>query len=261
MSMNFVPEFEAVLNANVQGIALMRQHKYEDAIPFFQKGLKDLRSAISNAMPRNDGPKHTGGPETSIFNLFDIFLSIRVDECDRTDCDQRIIQSTPIVDGSLTSVEYDAFLLFDRALTITPKIDHLLKDSEPLQYLTLVVLLYNTGLCLHLEGLRKGHSHMLRQAQQFYDMSYSILCEGSLSNEPLLSALPRMALLNNIGHIHAQFGSFNHACMCKDSLLLYIHEQNKAATFGLSLSANESSFFVENCILFPQWQDMAAPAA
>ncbi len=261
MSMNCLPPFEAVLNANFQGIALMRQHQYKDAIPFFQKGLKDLWSAINIAMSRNGEPKRIGGPATDTFNLSHIFLSVRVDECDQRDCDQRIVQSTSIVDESLTSAEYDVFLLFDRALTITPKIDHVLEDSEPLQYLTLAVLLYNTGLCLHLESLRKGHSHMLRQAHQCYEMSYGILCDGSLTNEQLLSALPRMALLNNIGHIHAQFGSFNHACICKNSLLLYIHEQNKSATFGLSLSDNESSFFIENCIVFPQWEHMSAPAA
>jgi len=262
MSMNSLPAFEDVLKANIQGIALMKQHKYKDAIPFFQKGLINLWSAISIAMSRNDGPNRVAGPATSIFDLFQIFLSVRVDECDQTDCDQRIVQSTPIVDTSIMSAEYDVFLLFGRALTITPQLDHLLEDSEPLQYLTLTVLLYNTGLSLHLESLRNGQSQMLRQAHQFYDMSYSLLCEGSLSHEPLLSALPRMALLNNIGHIHAQFGCFDQACTCKKSLLLYIDEQTKSVSFfGLSLSAYESSFFIENCILFPQWEHMVAPAA
>jgi len=250
-----MPSFEDVLDANVQGIALMRQHSYKEAIPFFKKGLKELWSAINTSMPRSERLKNIADPSPSIF------LSARVDGCDRSNLGQRIVESTPIVDASIMSAQHDVFYLFDRALAITPNIDHLLEDSEPLQFLTLAVLLYNTGLSLHLEGLRKGHSYMLQQAGQFYDMSYSLLCEGSLSNEPLLSALPMMAVLNNIGHIHAHFGCFNVTKTCKQNLLFHINELNTPAVSGQSLSDEENTFFIENCICFPQWEHMAAPAA
>jgi len=256
--------FEAVLNANLSGIDQMKQRNYSRAISIFRKGLRAIQNASRHAMTcTTEMKKDTRISLDNSMNVLQDSIGFQVDQLGNSQHDVRPIQSTAILEENAIIGNDSAFLLFDRALMISAEYMNFIEQSTLVQDLASAVLIYNMGLAYHLEGLRTGISQQLQQAIRFYNMSYCLLlCDDNdddeAENDDDFAALPKMALVNNTGHIHACFCSYYETSICSQDLLTYYHDQ---CYEGLPLSDEESAIFIKNCICFLDWQYVAAPAA
>lgn len=116
----------------------------------------------------------------------------------------------------------DTIVLFNRMLRISA-----LKESRAgtscrarIQ-LTTALIMYNIGLVHHVQGLKKGQSEVLKKALSWYNMSLkAFLSDGNSRDTPCqrANALIPMAVLNNMGHIHATFCNFPAVVSCTRAL-------------------------------------------
>jgi len=278
--------YEAFFEANSQGIIFMKHRRYSDAISRFKKGLMQIQfDSLQNAACtlRHNGGQPNELQRTSHFQINDggyhnqasvhspneaqrYHISRSSDVPFLMHCavgeDIEVVLSVSILDGVGVSEEEELFLPFNRALTMPINIAWLLAASESLRFLSSAILLYNIGLSLYLNGRQRGASHLIGQAIQFYHASYHILRDHNLINQPNLSALPVMALLNNIGHIHAYFYRFLETSICRQDLSLHLSTKlSSVSQIGSQLTEEESEIFVKNCVSYPAWQHLAAPSA
>jgi len=242
-----ISHYSASLNANDQGIALLKQSRYTDAISIFRTGLHAIHTAS-----HHDKVNHQG-KGTRIMNA----PYSRAYAQDK----KRIVLSQPVLQEARDGDE-DTFLAFNRALTIPHEMVFFLK-AEDLKYLTSAILFYNIGLSLHLEARRMGDSQLLKQAVHFYERSYQLLRAQALIGQPHFSMLAAMAILNNIGSIHAYFCRFYETSIFRHHLssLLTVEQRKCANELCASLVDEESEIFIQNCVLFSDWQLLVASAA
>jgi len=174
----------------------------------------------------------------------------------------RLVFSVAVLQEEAGDGDKDTFLAFHRALTIPTEMVFFL-DAEDLKYLTSAILFYNIGLSLHLKGRHTGASQVLKQAIQFYEMSYQLLREHELIDQPHFSALAVMAILNNIGNIHAYFCRFYETGIFREHLssFLIVEQQCVDELCCAALVKEECEMFTRNCFSFPGWQHLAASAA
>jgi len=111
---------EAVYDANLKGITLIKQKRYSKAINFFRKGLKAIQAASRQAMTCTTtiGNNGANDPTYTIGRLRG-FLGVRVDECEPPEHDVLRIHSTAVHSQGTVTGDDSAFLLFDRALIIS----------------------------------------------------------------------------------------------------------------------------------------------
>jgi hypothetical protein len=101
--------------------------------------------------------------------------------------------------------DHHAFSLFDRALVIDDA-EQAAVSSIAGQDCTSAVVLFNTGLALHLQGRRDIRSQRIsfKKALWFYEMAFDILERCSNSGDEV-NRLVYLAAVNNMGHIYSHF--------------------------------------------------------
>jgi len=258
MSMEKSPSVsEAVLNANLSGIDQMKQRNYSRATSMFRKGIVAIQNASRRAMAFTTEMKNdTRVSLDDSMNGLEVSHGFQVDQFGAPQTFVRSIQSTSILGENSINGNGNPFLLFDRALMISAEYMNLLEQSTLIQDIASAVLVYNMGLAYHLEGLQTGTSQKLLQAVRFYNISYCLLiCDDEEGDG--MAALPRMALVNNTGHLNAYLCSYYEASICSQDLLAYYLDQ----VYKGLLTDQGSAIFIKNCIWFLDWQHMAAPAA
>jgi len=246
-----ISQHNAIISANNQGISLLKQSRYTDAIAIFRRELKAIHRTASHHWSnlQGEGDPLTNAPYSRACGHFMI------------EDDIRVVLSVPVLQEVDREGDEDIFLAFNRALTISIEMVFFI-ETEDLKHLTSAILLYNIGLSLQLKARHRGASQVYEQAIKFYEMSYECLRQQELFDQPHFSTLAVMAILNNIGNIHAYFCRFYETNMFRQHLLSFlIVEQKCANQLCASLVDDESEFFTGNCLSFPSWQQLAASAA
>jgi hypothetical protein len=254
--------YDDVLHMNVQGVLLMQESKFAEAVPFFQKGLETLSS-------NNLGIANAGECPTSESSFCEIIYSpqhrtrIQVDELEKGEKQGRLLSSVALLNDN-AAVHDDIFLLFRRALHMPSAVEiGLTRNNEAYREILSGVIIYNVGLAHHLVGLQNGESQVISRALEFYLMAYSAF-KGQIKflrgkNHGLIIGL--MAISNNAGHIYAHSRSFALATICHNQLSFCL-----STTISLhindhpSLSEEYKIFFLNVCF-FQERSLVSAPAA
>lgn len=177
-------------------------------------------AAISNALSSLQlCQSMAASPSSSRMNL-KLNLAVKFMDAMKNNSDHNINTQMASLElnttGSLAECS-GSFSIFSHILTIPNAYElesDVTKNFERIQ----AMLLYNLGLTVHLQAMRSGRSEELKGALQLYEMAFSVV-ENSwqlMCLDDLM--LLMMALLNNLGHIHATLYNMPQTQCCVDWL-------------------------------------------
>jgi hypothetical protein len=154
--------------------------------------------------------------------------------------------------------DHHAFSLFDRALIIYGDAKLAAASSVAAHDCTTAVVLFNTGLALHLRGIRYICSRQtsFKTALQLYNMALDILGKSSDSDDEG-NRLVYLAAINNMGHVYSYFCEGREAQRCLQ--LLYTMLET-VKSFGIDTLSDEYLPFSMNALLL-RGKEVAAAAA
>lgn len=231
-----VTHFFRASQDNAHGIIFMREGKYNEAVQFFRSGLETLvyTAATSASHPASNYSYSELLQNKSHQNIQRI-TSVEVVS---TESDQ-------------AGAGDDVFLLYDRALDVSVNVDDIQNQSHFCRQLLYVSLMYNIGLAHHLEGISSGRSFFLENSLAYYTIAYKEVVSRKTNSE--FPGLAHMALVNNIGHVHAHFRNLSATELCCDELAYQLVARNP--------SQEERQPFCSNALFFHENQLAGAPAA
>lgn len=230
--------FAAALNN--EGIAHLEAHRYDQAIPSITKALGIVREELSCSRSRCScsgcvcsSKKQEGNDPVFHFQK----------------SEQVLPRGVSIPEGE---EDGDELFVFKRAMVIP------LKAAPPECYDYYVslsfIILFNLALAYHLRGLATECQRTLRKALRLYEMAYTVHIKEDLT----LTALQAMAIVNNMGQIHAELGSSENSQECFQSLLsTFMYVQGAAH----EEARNHMDGFVTNVLSFGIQGAKSAPAA
>ena len=254
----------STIGMNVQAVLQMQVSRNEEALNYLYGGLKTLVSRFfENGRPYME--PHCCCPSDPLRYMLrenDI-----TDKEGKTRSDRRLLVSVPLPedDTSSDSNTYDdVYILFNRALHLSPEAADMVGRADFYDHLMAAVFFYNIGLAYHLNGLRSGDSKLLQKALDFYLTAYGKMTDQSmhLRGRIDLLNLAFMALVNNIGHVHAHFRCLRSVSLCTADLcqrLAYIVPST--AICESVLSDGEYKVFFLNICFFQEAELFASPAA
>ncbi|EEC48433.1 predicted protein [Phaeodactylum tricornutum CCAP 1055/1] len=180
-SLTFIAEL------NDHAVCLLQHEDYSNGLTFLRKGLREILCIIRNqSQHKND-----------INTASEISISlVTISESTRGDSD-------------------NCFSLLNRGLTFTSTGTS--PNSGNTHTKVTSVLLYNSGLACHLQGLKSGSSAHLKKAVQFYEMALSAIDSLGTGRDDF-SALALLALANNKGHIKSCFFETEETRSCLELL-------------------------------------------
>jgi hypothetical protein len=187
-----------------QAIDHMQSRAYDRAISSFREVLSDVKAAIHSTTSEEPGSGHTH------------------QDCHMSDITLELASLRDSFDANQTLyADQNAFSLYDRAIGIlaTEKQASMQCSKSNLirQLQVSAVILYNIGLSFHLKALQnatKSQDRLLPKALRFYRVAVSLLQKSETCRNNFL----RMALYNNMGHIHFLSLDRQSACRCMASL-------------------------------------------
>merc|ERR1712228_674795 len=120
-----------------------------------------------------------------------------------------------------------------------------------------ILLLYNIGLALHMEGIRNNHNSKanLMKALQFYELAMSMIAIEWKDIDPD-DLLLLLAVSNNLGHIHSHLLNFAETqkfLVWLRHLMKAYHQYNKR---GNMISDKDYSFFFTNSLFLEDVQEL-----
>lgn len=152
---------------------------------------------------------------------------------------------------SLTSLPEAAHSMYNRAMVLADN-----QGREPMsaqnQQRIGAIILYNLALIHHNIGLHLGMSPALWQALRLYERALETLDSGASFND---AAKLLLAILNNMGNIHAHLFNYESTWACMNKLRLALAASNSA----LALDEDYLFFFLN--ALFQVKELCFAPAA
>jgi hypothetical protein len=247
---------------NSKGIHVLKQRQNADAIQFFFEGLRIGRSLfnpqllIPTFIP---GAKSCGRSPPTFHESFAEKQSPR----------NRIMFSVALPEqDQLVADHNDFFSIHNRALHFSTghNYKNIPESGVPRSFCHHMsgIFLYNIGLAHHLEGLQRGNSQLLAKALDFYFMAHLTFRTDETTpseiQEQLLN-LGELAIVNNIGHIHACFRNLKATILCGRELcrrlLIYACV---TSTTGLDENDENSIFFL-NMAFVSMSEFLCAPAA
>jgi tetratricopeptide (TPR) repeat protein len=178
---------------NHDGVDLMRQGNYQEAISVFRTVLRELlpRTALGDILCRVDQDEDVD----LIDKVTRTFLSVR---------------SVPLKNSlSLFNSSYQdhhTFSLFDRALIIDAT-ELVASSFTAGKICTAVVFLFNMGLAHQLQGMQELYSQQMhfKAAMRLYKMATEILERCRRASGDDANGLLYLAVTNNMGHIYSHF--------------------------------------------------------
>jgi hypothetical protein len=242
---------------NSKGIHVLKQRQNADAIQFFFEGLRIGRSLfnpqllIPTFIP---GAKSCGRSPPTFHESFAEQQSPR----------NRIMFSVALPEqDQLVADHNDFFSIHNRALHFSTghNYKNIPESGVPRSFCLHMsgIFLYNIGLAHHLEGLQRGNSQLLAKALDFYSMAH--LTFIPLEVQAQLLNLGELAIVNNIGHIHACFRNIEATRLCGGELCrrLLIF---KCVTPTTGLDENdEYNIFFLNMAFISRSKYLCAPSA
>jgi hypothetical protein len=155
--------------------------------------------------------------------------------------------------------DHHAFSLFDRALIIDGNAKLVAASSIAGRDCTTAVVLFNSGLALHLRGIRDICSRQtsFKTALWLYKMAFDILERCSDSNDEV-NRLVYLAAVNNMGHIYSHFCEGREAQHCLQLLHTMIETVKSS---GIDVLSDEYLQFYMNASILRGREVSAAAAA
>ena len=255
--------YDQIIETNVQGISLMQQSKYDEAIVRLKEGLMALLPQLNEAIANETMVAF----ETSVKGTRDspqkssLYPELRIDGSIRSTINNRSLFSVEVLPKDKVSTnDEDVFVLFNRALHLSREIKDIHENAAFYGQLLSGIIIYNLGLSHHLQGLKTGDSRMQSRALELYLLAYQDLmdqCSSRGEKMPTVN-MALVSIVNNMGHIYAHFRRYEETSMCRDELssrltsLLLDHHP--------ILTAVEYQIFFLN-ISFFQSELMCAPSA
>mmetsp|Transcript_5196 Transcript_5196/g.10687 ORF Transcript_5196/g.10687 Transcript_5196/m.10687 type:complete len:245 (-) Transcript_5196:183-917(-) len=205
--------FAAALNN--EGIAHLEARCYDQAIEKITKSLGLVREQLSLTQSKCNGPNCC---------VCSTCKSISEGNGSDTFCfrDRKLSQHGILKRPSLDEVVDDEDLfIFTNPMLIT------MKASPPHCYNYYVglsfIVLFNLALAYHQHGSRTNCQLQLQKALRLYELAYTVHIKEDLT----LTVMQALAIVNNLGHLHALLGNKESSQKCFDNLLstlMYIQE-------------------------------------
>jgi tetratricopeptide (TPR) repeat protein len=207
----------------------------------FEKGNADFRSALVK-LQRVDQHEDVDLADNVVATTF---LSVR---------------SVPLEHSLLNASscqDHHAFSLFDRALVIDDA-ELAAVSSIAGQDCTSAVVLFNTGLALHLQGRRDISSRQVcfKKALRLYTMAFQIQ-ETCSDSDDEVNHLVYLAAINNMGHIYSHFCEGRETRHCLHLLHTVLET---AKSVGIDVLSDQYLLFSMNALIL-LGEDVAAAAA
>lgn len=265
---------DRIADLNSKGITLLKESEFGNGAKIFLEALMLLMSEVK------DDERSCPSVQTSIDVLAqDTVVATGVEEKHRgfTTCTEdqhtrqlhgdaahRTIYSIAIPNRNKQAftLSNDVYELFDRAIDFQQQS---LPDSCSTNLLMIGVLSYNIGLAYHLGGVYLCKSSLFTSALEYYNMAFKILDDmvGNQSTSTgidIITKLPLLAALNNIGHIHAYQCSYSFAEEYCEEIAFHLesNEYLRCKVFG---PEEETEIFIQNACFYPRSEELAAAAA
>jgi hypothetical protein len=198
-------------DANRQGIAMLQNGEYKDALVSFRRALTGIREAAGPAKRRSQdcGHPHTqpeGTEDERIGIESETFISsVALGGYESAEGNN----ASP---GNPFSVYNHAFVF--RNTTLNPT----LRQRDTMFITQSSVILFNTALTYQRKGLLGGphSSKHLRKALQLYSMATGLFLHNFVFDNILF--VIQLATLNNTGQIHGHFCEEEKASQCRSYL-------------------------------------------
>ena len=141
------------------------------------------------------------------------------------------------------------FSFYQHAFMLCPTTTGTISTSKKLNNQVYIVLLYNIGLALHMEGIGNDHNSKgnLTKAMQFYELAMSMIAIEWRDIDPD-DLLLLLAVSNNLGHIHSYLLNFTETqkyLVWLRHLMKAYQQYNKR---GSVISDKDYSFFCTNSL-------------
>lgn len=191
-----------------------------------------------------------------------------------------IIRSIPLLPLPVSlRVDEGAVALYNRALVLDAPMKTERRSADDEDLILAAVLLYNTGLCHHVQGLQNPtqSTRLLRTTLKMYTMASSILYsafpteghdddDNSKSIKEANALLLQLALLNNMAHVYAYFMNVGNAWHCVDTMndafeALSMMAEEEEEEENSIVTSDDFVFFSLACNLFTEDSFARAPAA
>lgn len=168
-----------------------------------------------------------------------------------------------------SSINNNIIPLFDRALVFQHGDDSCDNSEDDISLAA--VLLFNTGLCHHIQALQQGDAtHLLRKAFKMYSLASAMICTASTTTNRMMedgeeqlqmtmrdeNTLIVMALLNNMAQIHSCCMELSYAFECLETM-----EDIFDSSTGVNILSDDFVFFSMACTLLSEESFAACPAA
>ena len=240
-------QYEGVAGrCNLEGIALLQQHLYAEAIEHFYSGLQAVQAGLAVLSSKHSSTESLQANTNSQGRIHSVVF--------------------PGADDEGYRLEDDLLAVFRHPLDV-PRCDFEEQSATYMHTIT-TALLFNIALGYHLQGLIAGDSKLLSKALDLYRMGYSSVRRetgsSTVSGHSGLSALARLAFTNNIGCIHASFWRLPEATMCSQEisrLLASLSQSSPNGRRNIALTEDDYTIFFANATFFHKDVVSASPAA
>lgn len=269
--------YQQIRQMNLTGVTLLDRRDYATATNVFYQALTELLSRLTvpvdhepaetrpfhqRCVPGEDnGLSNGGGEETS---------GRPGSPVDTSDLQQDgpAVTSVELTQHNGSLFDKDTFVIFNRGLLLN------LSNSQDIThscdsvsfYAASVALTYNVGLAHHLDGLEKGDRMLLTRALDFYFLAYVSVIDkdtpvGSKWSTSLVLGV--LALVNNMGHIHATLCDFKRANICSEELTLRLEHllDSQPGSSASHFSEEEYQILLWNATCFSEILHLCSPAA
>ncbi|GAX20445.1 hypothetical protein FisN_22Hh011 [Fistulifera solaris] len=243
----------ASLAMNEQGLMLLRNLDYEEAITYFHDGLKTLleenqHCALLDAKFSSESVKLLR--EKKVDDKASFGLANRTN----------LLMSASYSLDPIQEIHNEILTLFNKPLSVRVELLEEFWDDDAVQNLLIGVYFYNAGLAFHLQALASNNSESMSKAAEHYAISYARFLDCSLYNGKDVDAtLGLLVTSNNIAHIHAFCRNMEQVEICVEELA------SKLSSFvtqsGETHHANDCRMFLQNVCYFQESVFSSAPAA
>jgi hypothetical protein len=237
----------SVVNLNNEAVLLIKRGKFAQAVSTLSAALVAMKESIKNGQRYQSRSE----PAAAVAGSALEFVSSPEDE----DCSSYLLSST-----RNKNIECDDWFLYEDPVCV--KAENALSSQKCVEILSYSII-YNLGLCHHLEALYEDASTIntgiLQRAVTFYNHAQKLL----LAHDMDMDMLHTLAIANNLGHAYHFLHNEPTAKVCFQRLLnaiMYISESGQEGR--RILASHELCFdgFLTNVMYFIG-SSSAAPAA
>ena len=119
--------------------------------------------------------------------------------------------------ATMVDAHETVFVLFPHFINVTSQIVEGQDMGAECRYRVAMTIMYNSALCLHVQGMRSGKSGSISKAIKHYRCAYGML-EVISGGGGVSDTVLALALLNNLGHAELILANVKEARHCLSSL-------------------------------------------